>query len=350
MRKFFETTLIFAFLTCLTVFAAPPSAGAGKGRLFPMLGDGDEIRCAGEYAGHIQGLATDGETIYWSFTSAVVRTDLNGKVLAKHPLAVHGGDPCFAGGKLYVPLGTNFSLEPGKKEKKHKAGKNKKPAADNFVLVLDPDLKPLRTIPLVGFKYGAGGIACRNGRFYIVGGRPAGRPGNTIHEYGADFKPLRRIEIDFNSSSGIQTINFTPAGRCLLGCYGAGGMAYRGGNFFIVGGRPDGKPGNTIYEYDGNFKLLRRHEVNFNSLRGIQTINFTPEGKCLIGCYGVGDFTTELDGKWRVARRPRPNTAVGAIPLGGELCLVARTLPAADGRTRAMAKVYRLKSAFAPAK
>lgn len=283
MGKLFEKTFAFAFAACLTAFFAAPLAGAEKDRILPMLNDGDEIRCAGEYAGHVQGIATDGKTIYWSFTSAVVRTDLNGKILAKHPLAIHGGDPCFADGKLYVPLGTKFSQEP-RKEKKHKAGKNKKPDADNFVLVLDPDLKPLRTIPLAGFKYGAGGIACRNGRFYIVGGRPRGRPGNTIHEYSADFKPLRRIEIDFNSVSGIQTINFASGGRCFL------------------------------------------------------------------GCYGVGNFVTELDGKWRVVRRPRPNFHVGAIPLGGELFLVVRALPGAKGRSRAMAKVRRLKSAHAPKK
>lgn len=276
MKRIFETILMFSLAAWLTalVAAPPPPAGAAKPvRLLPMFREGDEIRCAGEYPGHVQGIATDGKSLYWSFTNTLVRTDLGGKVLARCDLPMHGGDPCFARGRLYVPAGIRFNQEPRKARK-----------PESFVLVFTPELKRVNTIPLADFKYGAGG------------------------------------------------------------------MAYRNGHFFIVGGRPDGKPGNTIYEYDENFKLLRRHEVNFNSAAGIQTINFTPDGRCLIGCYGVGNFTTELDGKWRVVRRPRPSTALGAIPLGNELCLVARTMPAADGRTRAMAKVYRLKSAFAPAK
>ena len=275
MKSVFEKILMFSLAAWLTalVAAPPPPAGAGKGRIFPWLRDGDEIRCIGEYAGHVQGIATDGKCLYWSFTGAVVRTDLGGKVLARYDLSGHGGDPCFAGGKLYVPLGSRFNQEPRKKNR-----------PENFVLVFSPDLKLLRTVPLADFKYGAGGIGFRNG------------------------------------------------------------------HFFIVGGRPGGKPGNTIHEYDGDFKFLRRHEINFNSVSGIQTIGFTPEGRCLIGCYGVGDFATELDGKWRVVRRPRPNVSCGVIPLGGELYLIARAIPAANGRTRAMAKVCRLKSAFAPAK
>ena len=280
MRRILVKILMFSLAAGLTAAAAPPPppaktpAGPAKPvRLLPMLHEGDEIRCQGEYEGHVQGIATDGKSLYWSFTGMVVRTDLGGKVLAKCDLPMHGGDPCFAEGRLYVPAGSRFSQEPKKKYK-----------PENFVLVFTPALKRVNTIPLANYKYGAGG------------------------------------------------------------------MAYRNGHFFIVGGRPGGKGGNTIHEYDGNFKLLRSHEINFNSASGIQTINFTPEGRCLIGCYGVGNFATELDGKWRVARRPRPGTAVGAIPLGNELCLVARTIPAAGGRTKAMAKVYRLKSATPPGK
>ena len=272
MRRILVKILMFSLAACLTAVAAPPpppaKAAAKPVRLLPALRDGDEVRCAGEYPGHVQGIATDGRSIYWSFTGTVVRTDLGGKVLARYNLPGHGGDPCFAGGKLYVPVGSRFNQEPRKKNK-----------PENFVQILSPALKPLSAVPLVNFKYGAGGIACRNGHFFVVGGRPSGRPGN------------------------------------------------------------------TICEYDANFKFLRSHEVNFDSESGIQTINFTPEGRCLIGCYGVGNFATELDGKWRVVRRPRPNVSLGAVPLGDGLYLVARPMPTEKNRSRGMAKVYRLKSA-----
>ena len=32
----------------------------------------EKIACAGSYGGHLQGVATDGTNIYWSFTVAVV--------------------------------------------------------------------------------------------------------------------------------------------------------------------------------------------------------------------------------------------------------------------------------------
>ena len=33
----------------------------------------EKIACAGSYGGHLQGVATDGTNIYWSFTVAVVK-------------------------------------------------------------------------------------------------------------------------------------------------------------------------------------------------------------------------------------------------------------------------------------
>lgn len=247
----------------------PPAPAPKPMRILPMFREGDEVRCAGEYPGHVQGIATDGKTLYWSFTGTVVRTDLNGRVLARRDLPQHGGDPCFVGGKLHVPLGSRFNQPP----KKNAAGPGDR------VLVLSPDFKQATFIPVPKFQFGLGGLAFRGDRFYAVGGRPAG------------------------------------------------------------------KPGNTVYEFDRNFRLLKRHELNIDSDSGIQTINFTPAGRCLLGCYGIGSFAVELDGKMRVLRRVRPGTAFGAIMLDGELCLVARTIPTGNGRSRAMAKVYRLKAA-----
>ena len=48
---------------------------------------GSVIACEGSYGDHIQGMATDGEAIYWSFASTLVKTDLNGKVSRSHTIA-----------------------------------------------------------------------------------------------------------------------------------------------------------------------------------------------------------------------------------------------------------------------
>ena len=74
------------------VFAAAERAGAETG--VASLKFGRRIVCPGEYRGHLQGIATDGKSIYWVFTRLVVKTDLNGKAAAKAKLPHHGGDPC----------------------------------------------------------------------------------------------------------------------------------------------------------------------------------------------------------------------------------------------------------------
>ena len=254
-----------------------PAGAAKPVRVLPMLREGDEIRYLGGFApnGHIQGIATDGRSLYWVFTASVVRTDLNGKVLAKRGLPQHGGDPCFVDGKLFIPLGDRFNQPPKK---------NAKGPGDR-VLVLSPDLKETKFIPVPKFQFGLGGLAFRNGRFYAVGGRPAG------------------------------------------------------------------KPGNTVYEFDRNFKLLKRHELNVNSESGIQTINFTPGGRCLLGCYGIGNFSVELDGKLRISRRVRPGLPFGAIPLDEWFVLAAKPRYTPERKCAgAIAKVYRLKAAPRPGK
>ena len=92
-------------------------------------------------------------------------------------------------------------------------------------------------------------------------------------------------------------------------------MAFHDGRFFIVGGRPEGVPGNTVYEYDREFNLLEKHELDFDSRFGIQTIN-RAWGRWYLGCYGLIDYASiELDDDFRQLRRVRPWTAYGALPL-----------------------------------
>ena len=177
------------------------------------LKEGDRIDCPGVYSGHLQGIATDGKSIYWSFSDRVVRTDLAGGLLAKAKIPFHGGDPCWYAGKLYVPIGEHFNAEAPK-------GK----PAKNLVYVFDSNLKLVRKYRLPEYKYGAGGMAVHKGRFFVAGGRPAGLHGNTVYEYSGRFKLVRRHELDFDSDAGIQTINFA-FGKWYFGCYGTNGCA-----------------------------------------------------------------------------------------------------------------------------
>ena len=204
----------------------PPFAASGAEDAPPRLKYGSRVVCPGEYRGHLQGLATDGKSIYWVFSRDIVKTDFTGRVLAKRSMPHHSGDPCWHDGKLYVPVcGSGFNRKP-------------KPGAvsKNRVCVFDAELKPLAEHPIPELEYGAGGMAVHDGRFFIVGGRPKELPGNTVYEYDAEFKLVRRHELEFDSLKGIQTIN-RAFGKWYFGCYGTNGL--------------------TV-ETDGEFRVLRR--------------------------------------------------------------------------------------------
>ena len=212
MKKVFPYFSLFGALLAL-LFWSLTAAADGKPRELADLKEGDRIDCSGNYSGHLQGIATDGISIYWSFSEHVVRTDLSGKLLAKVKIPFHGGDPCWYAGRLYVPIGEHFNSEAPK-------GK----AAKNLIYVFDQRLKLVRKYRLPGFKYGAGGVAAYKGHFFVAGGRPADLHGNTVWEYSANFKKLRRHELAFDSEAGIQTIN-RAFGKWYFGCYGTDGCA-----------------------------------------------------------------------------------------------------------------------------
>lgn len=219
-----RSRLLFAAAGSLLLALTLPAVGEEK--FLPGLKPGDKIVCSGVYAGHLQGVDTDGRSIYWAFTECVVRTGTDGKVLAKHTVKGHAGDPCWYDGRLYVPVAQ------GSFNRKLKKGEVSK----NYIYEFTPELKLVKIhhVPQVG--YGAGCIAAHKGRFFISGGRPKGKKGNTVYEYSVKFKFLRRHELKFDSVVGIQTIKRL-AGRWYFGCYGTGGMTVVTDDDFRVSGR-----------------------------------------------------------------------------------------------------------------
>ncbi len=68
--------------------------------------------------------------------------------------------------------------------------------------------------------------------------------------------------------------------------YGAGGMDFHDGRFFVIGGLPASHESNYVYEYDRQFHFQKRHEIKSGqTLLGIQTAAFI-DGKWWFGCYG----------------------------------------------------------------
>ncbi|TWU26282.1 Glycerophosphoryl diester phosphodiesterase [Novipirellula galeiformis] len=167
-----------------------------------------KVTCEGTYPQHLQGICADHAAIYWSFTTRLVKTDLDGKVLKQISVANHHGDLCFHDGKLYIAVNLGKFNEP--------AGK-----ADSWVYVYDADsLKELARHEAQEAVHGAGGISFREGHFFVVGGLPAGVDENYVYEYDGQFNFVKKHVIHSGYTlMGIQTATFAH-GRWWFGCYG----------------------------------------------------------------------------------------------------------------------------------
>lgn len=174
-----------------------------------VAADFQPVTCEGTYPRHLQGICTnDKVAIYWSWTDALVKTDLDGRVLKKVPVASHHGDLCYHAGRVYVATNLGQFNQP--------AG-----AADSWVYVYDGDtLAELAKHRVQDVVHGAGGMAWHDGRFIIIGGLPPGVNENYLYEYDETFRFQKRH--DFASGytlMGIQTVAYAD-GAWWFGCYG----------------------------------------------------------------------------------------------------------------------------------
>ena len=167
-----------------------------------------ELDCPGTYPHHLQGICADQDAIYWCFTTTLVKTDKQGKLLHKVPVANHHGDLCHHAGKLYVAVNLGKFNDP-------------QGNAQSWVYVYDASsLKELARHEVNDVFHGAGGIGFHEGHYFVVGGLPEKVNENYVYEYDADFKFLKRHVIKSGHTHlGIQTATFAH-GRWWFGCYG----------------------------------------------------------------------------------------------------------------------------------
>lgn len=167
-----------------------------------------DVACEGAYAEHLQGICVDDAAIYWSFTTFLVKTDLEGKLLKKVAVADHHGDLCYREGKLYVAVNLGKFNDPNGN-------------SDSWIYVYDAaTLEELAKHAVPEAFHGAGGIAMREGHFFVVGGLPSEIKENYVYEYDAEFNFIQRQVIaSGHTHLGIQTATFAD-GRWWFGCYG----------------------------------------------------------------------------------------------------------------------------------
>jgi hypothetical protein len=240
-----------------------------------------QIPCPGSYGGHLQGIAVeDGSAIYWSFTTALVKTDTKGQLLAKVSVPSHHGDLTFHGGKVYVAVNLGeFNREAGH--------------ARSWMYVYDAKKLALvsrHRLPEV--VHGAGGVAFHNGSFFVVGGLPEGYKVNYVYEYDAKFKFSKRHTIRSGYTlMGIQTACFW-RGFWWFGCYG--------------------KP-QALLKTDPSFRLAGKYD--FDCALGIVGLS---DEKCLIGRSLKGEGKGRR-GQVFLAREDRDKgLALVRKPLGSE--------------------------------
>ncbi len=167
-----------------------------------------KVLCEGTYQHHLQGVCTDENFIFWSFTTTLVKTDMKGTLVKQVPVANHHGDLCFHDGKLYVAVNLGKFSDP-------------EGNADSWVYVYDAEsLKELARHETQEVFHGAGGIGYRDGHFFVVGGLPDGVEENYVYEYDGEFKFMKRHVIKSGHTHlGIQTATFAHD-RWWFGCYG----------------------------------------------------------------------------------------------------------------------------------
>lgn len=185
-------------LLAIVVFASAATAKA----------DFTPVECEGYYPQHLQGVCIGDDSIFWCFTTVLVKTDQAGRVLKQIDVATHHGDLCFHDGKVFVAV--NFA-----KFNRAEGG------GDSWIYVYSADdLSLVAKHPVPEVFHGAGGIAYHDGKFIVVGGLPPAVEENYAYQYDKDFRFMKRHVLKSGYTlMGIQTAAFAD-GNWWFGCYG----------------------------------------------------------------------------------------------------------------------------------
>jgi hypothetical protein len=160
----------------------------------------DTICYSKDYDGHLQGMTTDYEnSLFWSHTTQLVKTDLQGNVLNIVDVPTHHGDLQFYKEKIYVAVNFGkFNEEPG--------------LADSWIYVYKSEnLSFIERFPVPEVVHGAGGISIHNNQVMVVGGLPGNGnyDKNFVYEYDLNFNFKKRYELDSGYTyKGIQTASY----------------------------------------------------------------------------------------------------------------------------------------------
>ena len=106
--------------------------------------------------------------------------------------------------------------------------------------------------------------------------------------------------------------------------HGAGGIGFRDGKFYVVGGLPEGVDENYVYEYDIAFQFQRRHVIASGWTRlGIQTATWH-DNAWWFGCYGSPKILLKTDAEFKMQGRFEFDASLGIVGVAPGQLLVAK--------------------------
>lgn len=123
--------------------------------------------------------------------------------------------------------------------------------------------------------------------------------------------------------------------------HGAGGIGARGDHFFVVGGLPDGIEENYVFEYDSDFRFVKKHVIASGWTRlGIQTAAWH-EGAWWFGCYGSPKILLKTDGDFHLLGRYELDCSLGVVGIAPGRFLIAEGPRRPQGRHRGVLRLAR---------
>ena len=146
-----------------------------------------------------------------------------------------------------------------------------------------------------------GDLTYHDGKVYVAVNlrafnQPAGQEDSWVYVYDADNLSL------LSKHSVIELV------------HGAGGIAWGQGRFIVVGGLPDTHRQNYLYEYDEEFRFIRRHVLDSGYTdQGIQTAAYH-DGYWWFGCYG--NTLLKTDESFHLLGRYQAAFGVGIVGIG----------------------------------
>ena len=283
---------------------------------------------------HLQGVACDGEALYWCYSSKLIKTDLTGtNLLAEVEVPMHSGDLCVHNGKLYVATDEGLYVRESNLKQEVRVY-DAATLALNRVYNLDADFGPR------GFEVSC--IEYANGRFWLGAGMPETMVDekNYVLEYTPSFDLVAVHELATgNNKYGIQTICHHD-GKLYLGCYA--GTPNTGANTYVCDAGANGFVPTSIGGSEGLVSVTGvlytavssqkngRYTTIATSVNGADRLCYsvngssgdlvdTPEQLLALGFLPKSRYYGETDQTFNVSGTEECNLIANAVPQGGKV-------------------------------